>query len=354
MQKNRALRATVIIIFGWVGLRTSFLLMSSNAEISAPVTGSPVRQSEATLPIAAAVVDSSAIIAPEMAQNAVRTNKIQPDIAKSEMLVVVTETSKQIIQESFAALLSESARTVTPSQTFLPMPPRLADDTPYSAPFSRRFPNLSISAWAILKPAGSGLNLATNGQLGASQAGVRVQQPLLQIGQRLPIAFNLRVSAPLDQKLGREAGIGLGTRPVKQVPVELILERRVALDRGGRNAFAVIAAGGFNDKRLVSKVSLSGYAQTGIVGFARGDSFVDGALQIERALLNQNHTELRLGAGFWGAAQPGVARIDVGPILAVKQRLGPASLRISAEYRWRVAGQARPASGPALSIGTDF
>jgi hypothetical protein len=99
---------------------------------------------------------------------------------------------------------------------------------------------------------------------------------------------------------------------------------------------------------------LSGYAQTGIVGFARGDGFVDGALQIERALLDRNHTGLRLGVGVWGAAQPNVARIDVGPILAVKQRIGPASLRISAEYRWRVAGQARPASGPALSIGTDF
>ncbi len=354
MQRNRALRATAIIIFGWVGLRTSFLLMSSNVEISAPVTGALVRQSAAILPIAPTVVDSRAIIPPEIAQSTMRTDKIQPDKTKSDMLVVVTETHKQIVQEFVAAQQPISARTGTPSQTSLPMPSRSPDASPGSVLHSRRFPNLSISAWAIFRPAGSGLNLATNGQLGASQAGVRVQQPLLHIGPRLPIAFNLRVSAPLDQKLGREAGIGLATRPVKQVPVELILERRVALDRGGRNAFAVIAAGGFNDKRLVNKVSLSGYAQTGIVGFVRGDGFVDGALQIERALLNQNHTELRLGAGFWGAAQPGVARIDVGPILAVKQRLGPASLRISAEYRWRVAGQARPASGPALSIGTDF
>ena len=354
MQRNRALRATVFIIFGWVGLRTSFLLMSSNAEISEPITRALVRQSEATLPIAAAVVDSRAIIPAEMAQTAVRTKKIQPNRTKADALVVATETNTQIGQAPVTALFSEAARTGTPSQTSLPSLPRSPDAAPGSILHPRRFPNLSISAWAILRPAGSGLNLATNGQLGASQAGIRVQQPLLQIGQRLPIAFNLRVSAPLDQKLGREAGFGLATRPVKQVPVELILERRLALDRGGRNAFAVIAAGGFNDKRLVSKVSLSGYAQTGIVGFARGDGFVDAALQIEQALLERGHTGLRLGAGIWGAAQPSVARIDVGPILAVKQRIGPASLRISAEYRLRVAGQARPASGPALSIGTDF
>lgn len=350
MQSNRSLRATAIIICGWVGLRTSFLLMSSDAEISKPVTGASVHQSKAPLPITTAVVDSGAIAPSEMARSAVRTNKIKSSITKSDALVVATETNMQIVQAPVAGLLSESGRTATPSQTSLPTPPRSPDVSPGSA----RFSNLSISAWAILRPAGAGLNLATNGQLGASQAGIRVQQPLLHIGRRLPIAFNLRVSAPLDQKLGREAGIGLGTRPVKQLPVELILERRVALDRGGRNAFAVIAAGGFNDKRLVNKMSLSGYAQTGIVGFTRGDRFVDGALQIERALLDRNDTGLRLGAGIWGAAQPSVTRIDVGPILTVKQRLGTANLRISAEYRWRVAGQARPASGPALSIGTDF
>ena len=354
MQRNRALRAVVVIIFGWVGLRTSFLLMSSTAEISAPLTQPPVRQSEATLPIIATAAHNSAIIPPAMMRHIVRTAKIFSHKTKSEMRVTVTETSKTNVTESPAAQQPVFAHTGAPAQTFLPMPPRLADAPPDSASHSHRFPNLNISAWAILRPAGSDLNLATSGQLGASQTGVRVQQPLLHIGQRLPIAFNLRVSAPLDQKLGREAGIGLETRPVKQVPVELILERRVALDRGGRNAFAVIAAGGFNDKRLVNKVNLSGYAQTGIVGFARGDGFIDSALQIERALLDRNHTDLRLGVGFWGAAQPGVARIDVGPILVIKQRLGAASLRISAEYRWRVAGQARPASGPALSIGTNF
>ncbi len=352
MQRNRALRATVIIIFGWVGLRTSFLLMSSNAEISAPVEGSPVRQFETTLPIAA--VDSRAIIPPAMIPSTVRTNKIQPNKTKSDLLVVLTETSKQIIQESFAAQQFESARMVTPSQTFLPLPLRSPDASLDSAPLSRRFPDLSISAWAIVRPVGTVPNLATNGQLGASQAGVRIQQPLIRSSARTLIALNLRVSAPLDQRLGREAGLGLATRPIKQVPIELIFERRVALDRGGRNAAAVIAAGGFDDMPIIKKVSMSGYAQTGMVGFARNDGFIDGALRVERSLLNHSRTGLRLGAGLWGAAQPDIARIDVGPILAVKQRLGAANLRISAEYRWRLVGQARPASGPALSIGTDF
>jgi hypothetical protein len=30
------------------------------------------------------------------------------------------------------------------------------------------------------------------------------------------------------------------------------------------------------------------------------------------------------------------------------------SLRLSAEYRFRIAGDARPGSGPVLTLGSDF
>jgi hypothetical protein len=224
----------------------------------------------------------------------------------------------------------------------------------HSHPKRRRFPDAAVSTWAILRPSSSVPILATNGQLGASQAGIRIQQPILRKEEHALAALNLRLSTPLDQKLGREAAIGLSVRPNKRLPIELILERRVALDRGGRNAFALIAAGGFDDKRLIKKISMSGYAQTGMVGLAQKDGFVDGSFRVEQKLLDRKHTGFRIGGGVWAATQPGVERIDLGPILAVKQKVGAANFRISAEYRWRAVGQARPASGPALTIGTDF
>jgi hypothetical protein len=59
---------------------------------------------------------------------------------------------------------------------------------------------------------------------------------------------------------------------------------------------------------------------------------------------------LRVGAGAWAGAQPGVSRLDAGPHLEV--RLGPAAL--SADWRFRVGGHARPGSGPTLTVSTGF
>lgn len=342
MQTNRALRATAMIMFGWVGLRGSFLLMSSNAETYAPLT----QQAEAALPVKQPVASNHLLIPLAEPEPVARIAKPRPEIRLVEAA----------ISQKFP-LRAEAAQV--PTHAFVGPPLPIVQSPPnapveYRRPQKRQLLDPVVSAWAIVRPVGSGPNLATNGQLGASQAGVRIQQPLLRSTERALIALNLRLSTPLDQKQGSEAGIGLSVRPIDRLPIELIFERRVALDRGGRNALAVIAAGGFDDKPLIKNVSMSGYAQTGIVGFVRGDGFVDGAVRVERIMLDRNRTGLRIGGGLWGAAQPDVARIDIGPILAVKQRLGTANLRISAEYRWRVAGQARPASGPALSIGTDF
>jgi hypothetical protein len=352
MQTNRAIRATTIIILCWVGLRSSFLLLSTDAG-----TLPPLRQSvEAVLPTNRHINSKHSTKKPAMTS---RTSaSIRATVAIRGQVAMTQQSPPNAIDIVHLAQLEPVAQAQTQVEAQAqPMPLQidtLAIPLPFNPAAQRRFPDLSVSAWAIVRPAGSVPNLATNGQLGASQAGVRIQQPLIREDQRTLIAFNVRVSAPLDQRLGREAGLGLAVRPIKQVPMELILERRVALDRGGRNALAVIAAGGFDDKPLIRKVTASGYAQTGMVGFAKNDGFIDGAVRVERALLDHSNGSLRLGAGLWGAAQPNVARIDAGPILAVKQRLGGANLRISAEYRWRLAGQARPASGPALTIGTDF
>jgi hypothetical protein len=354
MQTNRAIRATTIIILCWVGLRSSFLLLSNDAGTSPPLHQSV----EMALPTDRHIRIKHSIKKTAMTRSTSAPKKAtlallgqvakaqQPppkalDIIRLAQLEPVAQAQNQV-----EAQARPIASPLQPDTSALPLPSNPA--------LPRRFPDLRISAWAIMRPTGSVPNLATNGQLGASQAGVRIQQPLIRSDQRTLVAFNVRVSAPLDQRLGREAALGLAVRPIKQVPMELILERRVALDRGGRNALAAIAVGGFDDKPLVRKVIMSGYVQTGLVGFAQEDGFIDGAVRAERAVLDHSNGSLRLGAGLWGAAQPNVARIDAGPIVAVKQRLGAANLRISAEYRWRLVGQARPASGPALTIGTDF
>jgi hypothetical protein len=352
MRKNRALRATAIIIFSWVGLRSSFLLLSSEADISQL----PIRQAEMDS------VTNQAMVADDMIRDQTINLPTRRQVTKKPaILPAAFEPGKQLLEKAHVA------KDQVPLTAPLPLKPAQSEPSVYkkelrstearpryATPNQSWLLDPSVSAWAIIRPASTGAVLATNGQLGASQIGVRIQQPFLRSGTRPRLAVNLRVSTPLDQKSGSEAGIGFSGRPASGVPIELIVERRVGLDRGGRNAFAVIAAGGFDDKIVSTKAGISGYAQAGVVGFSRKDGFIDGAVRIEQTVLDQSHTELRIGGGLWGAAQPGVSRLDTGPILAIKQNLGSINLRISAEYRWRILGEARPASGPALSIGADF
>lgn len=108
------------------------------------------------------------------------------------------------------------------------------------------------------------------------------------------------------------------------------------------------AYGGFDDLAL-GRLRLDAYAQAGVVGLRRRDGFVDGALR-----LSLPAGRFRMGAGAWAAAQPGVARLDVGPQLSLRLTVGGASVAVAADWRLRVAGSARPGSGPALTLATSF
>ena len=60
------------------------------------------------------------------------------------------------------------------------------------------------------------------------------------------------------------------------------------------------------------------------------------------------------GAGIWGSAQRGAARLDIGPTIGVAVPIARRAIRLSADWRERIAGDARPGSGPAFTIGSDF
>jgi len=211
----------------------------------------------------------------------------------------------------------------------------------------------SLSGYALVRPGSGGAGIVPNGQLGGSQTGLRVQRTLVRWG-RLTFSANGRVSAPLGQRLGKEAGLGFALRRSGRAPVELLVERRVALDRGGRDAFAVLAAGGFDDLRLPGRMLLSGYAQAGVVGLRRRDGFADAAIRAEHDLLTIGKTGFHIGAMLAGAKQPRVSRLDVGPEIAARFRLAGASVRLSAEWRERIGGNAAPGSGPAITLGLDY
>jgi hypothetical protein len=57
------------------------------------------------------------------------------------------------------------------------------------------------------------------------------------------------------------------------------------------------------------------------------------------------------GLGVWGGAQPGLYRVDVGPRVTMKVRR---NVRVHFDWRQRVAGNALPGSGPAITLAGDF
>jgi hypothetical protein len=205
---------------------------------------------------------------------------------------------------------------------------------------------LSASLWAIARD-GQAQGLP-GGQLGGSQAGVRIAYAL---GAARRFALAARISTPLQGR-GREAAAGIEFRP-PNLPLRVIAEQRVALD-GGRGGQALYAVGGTAPVPIAAGFRLEAYAQAGVVVRGRAAGFADGAARVARPVISRETLTVDLGIGAWGGVQPGTARVDLGPTLGVALPVAQRRVRLSIDWRQRIAGRARPGSGPALSIGSDF
>lgn len=202
----------------------------------------------------------------------------------------------------------------------------------------------SGSAWLFART-GGGSTLATGGAIGGSQAGARL---LYRLDRNLAVSG--RLYTPLRHWRGAEAALGIEWQPVRSIPVRLLAERRQALGETGRSAFALIAHGGVSGRPLAAGLLVDAYAQAGVVGLRRRDLFADGALTVALPV----DRGVAIGGGLWGAAQPGAKRLDIGPSVTLRLPVADRTLRLSADWRFRAAGEAAPGSGPSLTLATDF
>ena len=222
---------------------------------------------------------------------------------------------------------------------------RRAQSTP--AELIRAIPGidrLSMSAWAMMRRDPGSPALATNGQLGGSQAGARLQW---RFDRRL--AASLRSSAPIGGvQRSAELAAGLRYQPFVSIPVAFTAERRQSFGPDkGRSAFALFAEGGVYERPIVAGFNLDAYLQAGVVGIRDQAMFVDGSATLTRPVWRQ----FSAGFGVWGGAQPGLARLDAGP--RASMRIGR-SMRVHLDYRHRLLGQAAPGSGPVVTLAGDF
>jgi hypothetical protein len=231
---------------------------------------------------------------------------------------------------------STAARPSLMQPVLRPSPPPLA-----------RVSRLSGYAW-LFGRSGAGPALAPGGTLGGSEAGLRLSYRVSG-SPAAALSVSARLSAPARRPQAAEVALGLDWRPSRRLPLHLLAERRQKLGSDGRSALALSAYGGFSDEKL-GAFRLDAWGQVGAVGARSRDLFADGSVRLSLPLGKR----IRVGGGAWGAAQPGVARFDAGPQATFRIDVAGRAVTVGAEWRFRLAGDARPGSGPALSVASGF
>lgn len=373
---SASLRFLAVAVIGWAALRAATLNMLPDAEAftlgkeAAPQTASAERGAPAIVPTEFPPIDPPSAIPPG-----------QPGFPQ---FAAVPGPNGSIIPIYYYPVSIPPQARYYPASLPVPRPARLTPIAPMPAPLfyspipqldewplSRiasaslparrsatapaqqsiaqtfhqdRIDRLQLTAWALLRGEPGPASLATGGTLGGSQAGSRLAYNFSH-----QIALSLRTSAPVGGARGGEVAAGIRLTPLRSLPLSMTVERRQAIGGSwaGRSGFAMFIEGGVYDRPMPWQFRLDGYVQAGAVGIHNRDLFADGAFTLTRPLFKQ----FSAGLGMWGGVQPGVYRVDAGPRLSMRVRN---NMRVHLDWRQRLAGNAEPGSGPAITLAGDF
>lgn len=336
MTGGRPLRFLAMMLGGWTMIRIAVLLSEDGTLPDGPVIPAVI---EILVPDAVAAVFTKSGERQPIPEpiGALRTEPVAaPHLRTLALAWKMPDRPHYPIDHGLPAQprpFAESKRQTIPSP-FAP-PARVRD--------ARR---LNGSAWLLARggPAGT----LSGGQLGASQGGVRLTYAL---GRRRRFALTARLAAPLRGK-GREAALGVEWQPTA-LPIRLIAEQRFVLD-GGRGGPTLGIIAGYGPADIAPGVRVEAYGQAGVIARNGLERFVDASARITHPLGGVAGARIDIGLGIWGSAQRGTERLDIGTSLVVGVPVAGKSLRLTLDWRERVVGAARPGSGPALSIGSDF
>lgn len=365
-RKGQPLLAYLIILLGWIGVR-SVLWASSVDERTDPgaqyeqrtvsrskpaLDGSPlqrgnereVRSSEPLRrPVTIVPLDPAKEPLPRP------TTSVPPRIAAGHRLLFLAGASAiPAPPEERAA--GTTAGLASPDDSVLLQ--GKANGSPWSA-----------DAWVMWREGGNGYNLSDrglpapfvgSGAYGASQAGLVLRYRLAPDDARRAAAY-LRAVGGLNRPSGEELSVGLSLRPIPRVPIAVMGEVRTA---PAPKAVAVRPAVAIVTELPVVPLPLGMraevYGQAGWVGGGSRTAFVDGQARVDKRMGGHRGAELSLGLGAWAGAQAGSDRVDAGPSLRLDIPVAGTNARLTADYRWRVAGRAAPDSGAAITFSAGF
>ena len=247
-------------------------------------------------------------------------------------------------------LILPSGGSSAAATAIMPPPVSAALPPPVSGPTANRW---SMAAWLFHRQRGlNAPSLSGSGQLGGSQAGVRIARRIDRAGRW---EIYGRATASGGDRLSSEGAVGVAFQPITTLPIRLSAERRQRLTGpDGRNAFALFAVGGVSDRAVTDHIRIDGYAAAGIVGARHRDAFAEGWLRARYRVAEGDAVTIDIGAGSWGAAQPNASRLDIGPSASATFQTGRVRSRLSLDYRQRIMGDATPGSGLAITLSSGF
>ncbi len=269
----------------------------------------------------------------------------------------------QVVSSSASPGLSEE---VVPKPGLSPIaPPPISGVTPVSPPNAASVPKSryrwTADGWVYVRGGAtrggpSGGTVASSAGYGGSQAGAVLRYALGR-GKHDPTAF-LRMSGSLGSGIGsyRETAAGLAIRPSSAVPLSVMAELRAQQSAAGmtlRPAVTVVTQ--IAPQKLPGGFQAEIYGQGGYVAGKDATVFYDGQAIVDRPVggLGKSGT-LRAGAGTWVGGQTGASRVDLGPTASARVPAGRGAVRVSVDWRFRVAGNAQPGSGLAATVAAGF
>lgn len=273
-------------------------------------------------------------------------------------------------EEQAAPELSEGLATSTGHQLIwmaamahLPVPQaveqrlaELGDPAPPAGALPTKTDRWSLDAWAFWRD-GSNVSLASAARTptyGASQAGAVLNFRLAPDSSRDPRAYARIYRALIDQG-ETEIAAGISARPLAGIPLRAHTELRVTEFQTSTEVRpAAFVTTELPVLHLPLGMRAEGYGQAGYVGGKEATAFADGQVHLLRDLKRFDLGAFSIGAGAWAGAQEGAERLDVGPSMRVDLTIAQAPARFSLDYRERVAGDAEPQSGVAVTLSTHF
>ncbi|MBY9063182.1 hypothetical protein K7957_09570 [Sphingomonas yunnanensis] len=342
MRRGRALRCWGLLLGLWVSARAAWLSHESLPRAGRPAIAASVvtaRPAAASVPHPGTVATARVRPVPRATDPNDRSGEAaaprhvaSPGPARSPGLIVAAESAAPALPLPLTG--SATVRGEAAEGQSVP----LADVTglPVAAGPAPRW---SQTGWLLLR--GGATTSTAAPQLGGAQLGVRIARALDDKGG---LAASLRLVSALQAR-EREAIAAVEWHP-RALPLRVLAERRIGV-AGLRSGWGIGTAAGISDRALRPGALLDAYLQAGVI--ERRGGYADGAVSLEHPLTQRGGATLRLGVGAWGAAQRGAERLDVGPTASL--RLGHA--RATLAWRARVAGDARPSSGAALTIAID-